>query len=268
MTMYKYNPSQPDKSDNIEAVRDAAHGYLPNELVIDEGVFVRGNSEEAKKLEEIRERLESLTKSGDYWRSFDPKTNNFHVVPEYKGKTSNDPDLDHYVEIAQQKVASKPLGPSHTKMHVAGYRSARFGEYEYLCSLNRLVVDEKTKTVSNHIGRLQFSRYKITGSDKSTQINYSANEFKMMYPTTAEDEAGRFDNQSGHCVYNAPLTISSTAFEIAREFGRFIGLWEHADLIRSLKHSSGSCDDLLNAAEQDELLKAIVCWEFKAQSHQ
>ena len=219
--MIKYNPGIADCSNECAFKRELADAqkwpgdkpYVPNMLVIDKSAF--------SGCEEIAEQLKACVEADDYWRSYDPNNHNFHIVP-------NVDSSEAFREIAGALGCNNGHDQRKRLPHTYAHRysaTETIEGYDYFYSFNRLVVNEEKKTVSNHLGKMQI--YRVMAGLKGPNFSEDRS-FKMMYPTTAEDEAGRFDNQSGHFVYNAPLTIADSKDDIDEAFKKFIEHWNAA----------------------------------------
>ena len=155
--------------------------------------------------------------TNDIWYSYDPDSHNFHIVPDpSKDKNNHYFDLCtvafSMIEVAMPE--RKLLGRSQSKpwLKLHRYKYVNVDPYQYLISFNRLWCDNG-KHIHNTLGMMQVMRYRVKcdcGKDLAAkyQINWDkGTNFKMMYPSSGEHGAGRYDPESGSLVYNMPFSI-------------------------------------------------------------
>lgn len=195
--------------------------------------------------------LMGLNDRSNMYCSYNASAHDFHIVPLFKGEAKNYVEACNGAFRAVGKTVEATL-PSvqfkersgNTKgsltCHRYKYADDLDDRWQYLIGFNRLTCSDN-REITNHLGLVQFMRYAIVEEDTTSlrnAVNWSANrEFKMMYPSSAEDYSCRYDAATGHCVYNAPYAVNpngkdadANAKEIAEAFVRFIRFFQDGKL--------------------------------------
>ncbi len=211
------------------------------------------------------------------WYSFNPKYNDFHIVPGIIDDTIDNVLNDVLQTLNCKEKSTKRSGRPHGTVEIDGQSYAWMhswgsvpatinhrwvvmskcnnGEYEYLLSFNRLTCAGKESPyhIYNYFGRVQFMRYqKNAWTINRVRVGKKC-EFKMLYPNSAENGKGQFDRDSGHLTYNAPFTIQSCPQAIAKAFAEFVRLGEQAE---KDKEKVEEIPQIINKYCEEELGKA------------
>lgn len=170
-----------------------------------------------------------------YWKSYDPSSNNFHIVPKNERKE---------FEAEYEKIKKKIIEINANKRKITGYGrsegSVMHGKGEcaeqhkwieikdkkisFILSFQTLAFDENNQ-LNCYLDRIQFyafpasmvgpNRYKIDG------------KFEVMYP---KNEVGKICIKDTEIIYNTKFSVKSNPEEIAVAFLNFVECVEKISL--------------------------------------
>lgn len=160
--------------------------------------------------------------------SFDTSTYNVHIVPKKETASGLAKRLDKQIselwielkrEIEKAECTKRQASTAgHISisrkwadaLHVEKCIIDRRGDHNYLIAFERLYCEESA--VNCILGKLQFFKYK-----EGKYINLPNGKPLLFYPNSPDDGAEKSESEkseSGHCIFNPPLSVYSNSKEI------------------------------------------------------